>query len=85
MLSIYYKKQYHKVNKDVNNYTGLTNLQSLNKCNLRCPDFQRVLKEGIVKEIEDEHKSKTLNTILFEVGYLNDEYLLYFHHFSAIG
>jgi hypothetical protein len=76
MLSIYYKKQYHRVNKDVNNYTGLTNLRLLNKCNLRCPDFQRVLKEGIVKEIEDEHKSKTLNTILFEVGYLNDEYYL---------
>lgn len=76
MLNIYYKKKSHKVNKDSNNYTGLTNLKLLDNCNLRCPDFQRVLKETIVKEIEDEHKKKTLNTILFEIGYLNDEYYL---------
>jgi len=86
MLNIYYEKKYQKVNKDSNNYTGLSNLNQLIKCNLKHPDFQRVLKEDIVKEIEEEHKNNTLNTILFEIGYLYDEYYLLDgqHRFHAL-
>lgn len=74
MLKIY--KKYFKLNKDPNNYTGISNLKLLKKSNIKYPDFQRILNDDNIREIEKEHQNNTLNTILFEIGYLNNEYYL---------
>lgn len=86
MLSIYIKKKFFKINKNLNNYSGITNLELLEKSNIRCPDFQRLLDPKIIEEIEEEHKNNSYNTILLEIGYLNDEYYLLDgqHRYQAI-
>ena len=74
MLKIY--KKYHKLNKNINNYTGISNLKLLKKSDLKYPDFQRILNQDNVLEIQEQHKNNTLNTILFEIGFLDGDYYL---------
>jgi hypothetical protein len=61
----------------VNHYIGLTSLERFNPNLIKSPDFQRILNNDKVEEIEEHIKHNPLfPTIVLEIGYLYSEFYL---------
>lgn len=70
----FFKKLY-EINS--NHYICLTSFEKLNPKLIKCPDFQRLLNNDKVEEIEEHLKHNPLFPIIvLEIGYLYDEFYL---------
>lgn len=82
------KKYFNKIQEiNKNHFIGITNFNKLNYDLIKCPDFQRVLNNEKVKEIEEHIKNNHLFPIIsLEIGYLYDEFYLIDgqHRFCAL-